>query len=137
MVTRIGVTLLLIAFFAVSDGRRNFEETFQKCEENFECVHKSVCEYFNERIGEYRRTKNKEITRELRGLICNEEKHAVCCREEGQFSISKIQTIPRPRGPQQSSCQSLDSCGKPQKIPESVKNIRKEFVYRAILPSDN
>ena len=122
MVTRIGVTLLLIALFSVSDGKRNFEETFQKCQENFECVHKSVCEYFNERIGEYRRTKNKEITKELKGLICNEDKHAICCREEGQQF---------PRAPQQSPCESLDSCGKPQKIPESVKITESNYsVYR-------
>ena len=104
MVTRIGVTFLLISLFAVSDGRRKFEETFQKCPQNFECVFKSKCAYFNERIGELRRTKNNEIIKELKGLICNKDKQAICCRE--------------------SICQSLDSCGKPQKIPESVKITR-------------
>ena len=119
MVTRIGVTFLLISLFAVSDGKRNFEETFQKCPQNFECVHKSKCAYFNERMGEYRRTKNNEITKELKGLICNKDNHAICCRE--------------------SSCQFQDSCGKPQKIPESVKiTIRKKSsaVYMAFF-SDN
>ena len=103
MVTRSGVTILLITLFAVSDGKkRNFEETFRKCQENFECVHRSVCENYNRRLAEYKRSNNQEILTELKSLICNKGSRAVCCKKEQQ-------------------CRSQNSCGRPQKIPESVK----------------
>merc|ERR1712137_959564 len=102
MVTRSGVTILLVTLFAVSDGKkRNFEETFRKCQENFECVDRSVCENYNQRLAEYKRNNNQEILTELRSLICNKGSKAVCCRKEQP---------------------SPTSCGMPQKIPESVKN---------------
>ena len=100
MVTRSGVTfLLIVTIFALSDGRRKFEETSKKCQNGFECVHKSACEQYNQRYAEYKRTNNAEILTELKALICNQRKRAVCCRQESQ-----------------------ESCGKPQKIPESVNN---------------
>ena len=102
MVTRSGVTILLITLFAVSDGKkRNFEETLRKCQEDFECVHKSVCENFNRKFAEYKRTNNTEILTEIRSQICNKAKKAVCCR--------------------QATSLNLKSCGRPQKVPESVK----------------
>ena len=61
MVTRSVVTILLVSLFTVSDGKRNFEETFRKCQENFECVHRSVCENYNRRLAEYRTNNNSEI----------------------------------------------------------------------------
>ena len=99
MVTRSGVTFLLVTLLSVSDGRRNFEETSKQCPKNFECVHRSVCEQYNQRYAEYERTNNAQIRTELKALICNKRKRAVCCR---QLSSS--------------------ICGKPQKIPESVNN---------------
>ena len=108
MVTRSVVTILLVTVFAVSDGKKNFEETFRKCQENFECVHRSVCENYNRGLAEYRRTNNNETLRELKSLICNNDKKAVCCKKEQQ-------------------CRLLNSCGMPQKIPESVKNFISEY----------
>ena len=113
MVTRSGVTFLLVTIFAVSDGRRNFEETSKKCQNGFECVHRSACDYYNQRYAEYERTNNLEIITELKALICNKRKRAVCCKQEKVDKlVSGIVTkiIPDP-----------ESCGKPQKIPESVK----------------
>ena len=105
MVTRSVVTILLVTLFVVSDGKKkNFEETFRKCQENFECVHKSVCENFSRKIEEYTKTNNTEILGEIRSLICNKAKKAVCCRQETTFRS-----------------QNSKSCGMPQKIPESVK----------------
>ena len=102
MVTRSGVTILLITLFAVSDGKkRNFEETLRKCQENFECVHKSVCENFNRQLAEYKRTNNTEILTEIRSQICNKAKKAVCCRQATSLNSK--------------------SCGRPQIVPESVK----------------
>ena len=112
MVTRRGVTLLLITLLSFSDGKRNFEETFRNCPESMECVHKSDCEHYNQRYAEYRRTKNKEIVTELKSLVCNKEKKAVCCRQGTLFS-----------------CDSQNSCGKPQQIPESVKNSVYMWLY--------
>ena len=106
MVTRSGVTFLLVTLLSVSDGRRNFEETFKQCPKNFECVHRSVCEQYNQRYAEYERTHSAEIKTELKALICNKRKRAVCCRQEQFFS-------PEPQD---------SACGKPQKIPESVNN---------------
>ena len=111
MVTRSVVTILLVTLFAMSDGKKNFEQTFRNCQENFECVHRSVCEYYNQRLAEYRRTNktNNEIFRELKSLICNNDKKAVCCKKEQQSPTSIKEQ------------QSPTSCGMPQKIPESVK----------------
>ena len=108
MGTRCGVTCLLVTLLSVSDGRRNFEETSKQCPKNFECVHRSVCEQYNQRYAEYKRTNNAEIKTELKALICNKRKRAVCCREE------KL---------------SSESCGKPQKIPESVNNSKRLYRY--------
>ena len=108
MVTR-SVTFLLVNLFSMSDGaggKRIFEETSQQCPKYFECVHRSVCEQYNQRYAEYKRTNDAEIKTELKALICNKRKRAVCCRQE-----------------QLPSFESQDSiCGKPQKIPESVNN---------------
>ena len=92
MVTRSGVTFLLVTIFSVSD-EINFKENVRKCPENFECVSSTTCEHYNQRLAEYRQTNNTEIITELRATICNKRNKAVCCR----------------------------FCGKPQKIPESVK----------------
>merc|ERR1719154_33709 len=109
MVTRSGVAFLLVTFSSISDGqdgRRNFEETSKQCPKYFECVHRSVCEHYIQRYAEYERKNNAEIKTELKALICNKRKRAVCC-----ISISE----------------SPDStCGKPQKIPESVN----QYTYR-------
>merc|ERR1711971_80252 len=115
MVRRSGVTFLLIVIlFAVSDGRRKFEETSKKCSEYFECVHRSACEQYNQRYAEYKQTNNVEIITELKALICNKRKRAVCCRQESQ-----------------------ESCGKPQKIPESIINGTKtspgEFPFSGLI----
>jgi len=116
MGTRCGVTCLLVTLLSVSDGRRNFEETSKQCPKNFECVHRSVCEQYNQRYAEYKRTNNAEIKTELKALICNKRKRAVCCREE------KL---------------SSESCGKPQKIPESIINGTKtapgEFPFSGLI----
>ena len=115
MGTRCGVTCLLVTLLSVSDGRRNFEETSKQCPKNFECVHRSVCEQYNQRYAEYKRTNNAEIKTELKALICNKRKRAVCCRQE-QFSSSESQDYFK-KGELENS-----TCGKPQKIPESVNN---------------
>merc|ERR1711971_715518 len=103
---------------SVSDGRRNFEETSKKCPKYFECVHRSVCEQYNQRYAEYERTNNVEIITELKALICNKRKRAVCCRQE-QFASSE------------------SSCGKPQKIPKSIINGTKtapgEFPFSGLI----
>merc|ERR1711971_402538 len=115
MVRRSGVTFLLIVIlFAVSDGRRKFEEISKKCSEYFECVHRSACEQYNQRYAEYKQTNNVEIITELKALIFNKRKRAVCCRQESQ-----------------------ESCGKPQKIPESIINGTKtspgEFPFSGLI----
>jgi len=118
MVRRSGVTFLLVTLLSVSDGRREFEETSRKCPKNFECIHRSACDYYNQRYAEYERTNNTEILTELKALICNKRKRAVCCRQE--------KVIPSP-----------ESCGKPQKIPESIINGTKtapgEFPFSGLI----
>merc|ERR1719341_330040 len=111
MVTRSGVTFLLVNLFSMSEGaggKRNFEETSKQCPKYFECVHRSVCEHYIQRYAEYEQTSNAEIKTELKALICNKRKRAVCCRQE------KL---------------SSESCGKPQKIPESVNNSKRLYRY--------
>ena len=124
MVTRSGVTFLLVTLLSVSDGRRIFEETSRKCPKYFECVHRSACDYYNQRYAEYEQTNNVEILTELKALICNKRKRAVCCKQEKVDKlVSGIVTkiIPDP-----------ESCGKPQKIPESVK-ISLAFLFMLIV----
>jgi len=121
MVTRSGVTFLLVTLLSVSDGRRKFEETSRKCPKYFECVHRSACDYYIQRYAEYKQTNNTEIITELKALICNERKRAVCCRQN-----SAPTTPPQP-----------NSCGKPQKIPESIINGTKtapgEFPFSGLI----
>ena len=105
MVTRSGVTFLLVTIFSVSEGRINFKENVRKCPENVECVSSTTCEHYNQRLAEYRQTNNTEIITELRATICNKRNKAVCCRQEQE-------QVPFP---------AQDICGKPQKIPESVE----------------
>merc|ERR1711982_252647 len=127
MVTRSGVTFLLVTLLSVSDGRRKFEETSRKCPKYFECIHRSACEHFNQRYAEYERTNNTEIITELKALICNKRKRAVCCRQNCA-STTSAPTIASP--PQ-------NSCGKPQKIPESIINGTKtapgEFPFSGLI----
>merc|ERR1712137_274157 len=125
MVTRSGVTFLLVTLFAVSDGKkRNFEETFRKCQENFECVHKSACENFNRQLAEYKRTNNTEILTEIRSQVCNKAKKAVCCRQATSINPSLSFTKSK-------------SCGRPQKVPESIidgtKTAPGEFPFSGLI----
>merc|ERR1719341_1066803 len=124
MVTRSGVTFLLVNLFSMSEGaggKRNFEETSKQCSKYFECVHRSVCEHYIQRYAEYEQTNNAEIKTELKALICNKRKRAVCCRQEQFFS-------PEPQD---------SACGKPQKIPESIINGTKtapgEFPFSGLI----
>ena len=118
MVTRSGVTFLLVTFLSVSEGREKFEKKLKKYPENFECVRRNTCEYYNQRLAEYRRTKNAEIKSELQALICNKGQKAVCCRQ------NSAPTTPAPTtSTPTTDSRHPSSCGKPQKIPESVKII--------------
>jgi len=131
MVTRSGVTFLLVTLLSVSDGRRKFEETSRKCPKYFECVHRSACDYYIQRYTEYKQTNNTEIITELKALICNERKRAVCCRQNSAPTTADPTTSAPTTPPQP------NSCGKPQKIPESIINGTKtapgEFPFSGLI----
>merc|ERR1711862_19737 len=132
MVRRSGVIFLLVTLLSVSEGREKFEEKLKKCPENFECVRRNTCEYYNQRLAEYRRTKNAEIKSELQALICNKGQKAVCCRQNSASTTS----APTTSTPTTDS-RHPSSCGKPQKIPESIINGTKtapgEFPFSGLI----
>ena len=120
MVTKTVVTTLLTLFFPFSFGMRElFPEILRNCPIN-ECV-QSNCPHFKRRLEEYKQTRNNDALNELKDLICNEEEKALCCKK--QEKITARTTTPRP---------SLEpSCGKSQRIPESVNKHKKDILKDA------
>ena len=102
---------LVFLIFPFSYGMmETFPEILRNCPEDYECVNRSNCPHFKQRYEEYTQTRNRNILNELKALICNEEEKALCC--ELQENLHTPRPAPEPPGP--------GSCGKPQRIPESV-----------------
>jgi len=103
------------------------------CEAGSSCIARTKCQYFDERMDQYKelkarnqREKAQQIIDELRNLVCNKEKRLVCC---------PTTTTSLDRGPEY--LPSLGSCGLPTTPPSNVvggeNTVPGEFPFAALL----
>jgi len=102
------------------------------CEPGSSCIAKTQCQYFDQRMDQYKKLKAgnqiesaKQIINELRNLVCNKEKRLVCCPTTSSLD----------HGPDH--LPSLGSCGLSTTPPSNVvggeNTVPGEFPFAALL----